>query len=379
MSGLEIIDAEIVDNLPATRPRTVGDVPALAGARDNAARIIGHAKSANTRRGYAFDEKQFVTWCKAHGLPSLPHLDNLETSNARQVLNEHAETVLTFLAAEHDRGSKPATIERRAAGIVDYHQRNGWPSPMKNEKIRAFLRGLRTGTDEDGPEPARQVAALTTERLTAIIEATPADTVRGRRDRAVLLTGVHGAFRRSELAGLVVGDYRHQGDDRAVMLLRRSKTDQTAEGNEKSITTFHGSPLCARTALDAWLADIDAGPTTPLFRQVDRYGKPRATGITGRTVANIVKAAAERAGIDPKTVSGHSMRAGFVTIAALNGASVLEIQHQTGHKSGSVVAKYMRAATIHDGNAATSLFDDSDGLNQPTTCAAAAVPHGLSA
>ena len=61
------------------------------------------------------------------------------------------------------------------------------------------------------------------------------------------------------------------------------------------------------------LAGVAEGP---VFRSVDRHGNVRSTRLTGRAVALILKRAAAEAGIEEREISGHSLRAGFVTEAA---------------------------------------------------------------
>ena len=167
------------------------------------------------------------------------------------------------------------------------------------------------------------------------------DDLRGQRDKAMLLIGYAGAFRRSELVGVTVADLTFY-EDRVSILLPRSKTDQEGAGKTKTIAVI-GGDLCPVTALRTWIATagIEAGH---VFRGIDRHGHVHE-GLNDREVARIVKKRATAAGLDPKKLAGHSLRAGFVTQNALAGIPDWKIAEQTGHKPGSkVLHDYIRAA-----------------------------------
>lgn len=138
------------------------------------------------------------------------------------------------------------------------------------------------------------------------------------------------------------------------MSVRRSKGDQEGRGAEKGIPYASNPALCPVRALAAWL---DAAKITegPLFRGVDKHGHVAAEGLNDCTVARIVQSAAKRAGLDPKTVAGHSLRAGFATTAAKKGKSLDAIMWQTLHKSEQVARSYIRHAKLFDDNAAVGL------------------------
>jgi site-specific recombinase XerD len=128
------------------------------------------------------------------------------------------------------------------------------------------------------------------------------------RDRALLLVGFAGAFRRSELVALDVADLE-ETETGLLVTIRRGKTDQ--EGTGRTIAIPRGDVACPVKALRAWLdaAAIEAGP---IFRPIDKAGTVRASRLTCRSMANFVKAYAARAGFDAGTYSGHSLRSGFL-------------------------------------------------------------------
>jgi site-specific recombinase XerD len=101
----------------------------------------------------------------------------------------------------------------------------------------------------------------------------------------------------------------------------------------------------------AWLraAGIERGA---VFRKVNRHGDVEGERLTDKSVALVVKRAAKRAGINPKHLAGHSLRAGLATAAAIAGVDERAIQEQTGHKSLKVLRTYIRDGSIWRNNAA---------------------------
>jgi integrase len=98
---------------------------------------------------------------------------------------------------------------------------------------------------------------------------------------------------------------------------------------------------------------IEAGP---IFRPIDKGGTVRDSRLTDRSVANIVKAYAARAGFDASTFSGHSLRAGFLTSAAGKGASIFKMMDVSRHKSVDTLRGYVRDAELFKDHAGTGLL-----------------------
>jgi integrase len=172
----------------------------------------------------------------------------------------------------------------------------------------------------------------------------------GVRDRALLLLGFAGAFRRSELTSLDHEDLEFTPEG-LVALLRRSKTDQEAQGRKVGIPYGSNPQTCPVRAVQAWFAASEIS-TGPIFRRVDRHGKLRAGRLSGYAVALVVKRHAEAAGLDAAKYAGHSLRAGLATSAAIGGASERAIMAQTGHRSVSMVRRYIRDGNLFRENAA---------------------------
>jgi integrase len=185
-----------------------------------------------------------------------------------------------------------------------------------------------------------------------MVECLP-DGLAGARDRALLLIGFAGGFRRSELVALDVADVR-RGRDGLTIAIRRSKTDQEGAGRLVGLPAGAQALTCPARAYANWLA-IGGISRGPLFRPVTRYDTLRATRLTDQSVALIVKRAAVAAGLDPTPYGGHSLRAGLATAAAQAGVEERAIMAQTGHRSVLMVRRYIREGSLFRDNAAAAL------------------------
>jgi site-specific recombinase XerD len=286
-----------------------------------------------TRRAYEADVRGFEAWCGARGLAALPAT---------------AGTVAVYLAALARDGKRPSTIRRALAGIQSAHRQRGCLWPRGEPTIARVLRGIRR---RHGAPPA-QKAALDDRDLAAMVGVLGGE-LEGLRDRALLTLGWLGAFRRSELAALVLEDVTRTREGLVVRVVR-SKADQEGRGGEKAIPYASQASLCPVRALEAWLeaSGITGGA---IFRAVDRCGRLHRGALSDRTVARIVQRVAARAGLDPARLGGHSLRAGFCTTAARQGKSLDAIMRQTLHKTERQVRTYIRSATVWENNAAVGL------------------------
>jgi site-specific recombinase XerD len=167
------------------------------------------------------------------------------------------------------------------------------------------------------------------------------------RDRALLLLGFAGAFRRSELVALDVD--LEETETGLLVTIRGSKTDQERAG--ATIAIARGDIACPLKALREWLDAAGA-----IFRPIDKAGTVRASRLTCRSVANIVKAYAGRAGFDASTFSGHSLRSGFLTSAAGKGASIFKMMDVSRHKSVDTLRGYVRDAELFKDHAGAGLL-----------------------
>jgi site-specific recombinase XerD len=316
-----IVPAPTGSSLPATL------APDLARALE----LALEEKAAATRRAYGSDFQIFEAWCQGHGASPLP---------------ASAETVAAFLAHDAETGSRSSTLGRRVAAIRYAHKLAGHAAPTDDERVKATMRGIRRSL---GTAPSKKAPA-TADRIVAMALAA-GDDLKGLRDRALLLIGFAGAFRRSELVALDLADLE-ETELGFKITIRHSKTDQ--EGAGQTIAILRGSVACPVATLKAWLAaaGITAGA---VFRSVKKGGKV-ADRLTAQSVAGIVKIYAERVGLDPALFAGHSMRAGFLTSAAKRGASIFKMMDQSRHKSVETLRGYVRDAEIFKDHAGSGLL-----------------------
>jgi integrase len=78
--------------------------------------------------------------------------------------------------------------------------------------------------------------------------------------------------------------------------------------------------------------------------------------MSGEAVSLVVKSRLVSAGYDPSGFSGHSLRAGFATSAAMAGASTWKIRAHTGHASDAMLNRYIRLGNLFTDNAAAILL-----------------------
>ncbi|CAH0132466.1 Tyrosine recombinase XerD [Agrobacterium fabrum] len=298
--------------------------PGLEAASDlsDAALDYGRAAlSGNTMRAYKSDWQDFQDWCAARDRSHLP---------------ANPATVANYASSLADAGKKVPTIARKLAAIRFFHRGAGLDNPTDNAGVAAILKGIRrtVGT------AARQKAPATVDVIHAMMARINADSLQGKRDRALLLLGFAGAFRRSELVAITVEDltFSEEGVD---VFLPKSKTDQEAKG--QSVAVLNGKALRPADRLKEWLqaARITSGP---IFRRFNRGDRLTAETLTDQAVALIVKKYADAAGLDVASLSGHSLRAGFVTSAAENRASISRIMEVTRHRDPRTVETYVRRA-----------------------------------
>jgi integrase len=210
------------------------------------------------------------------------------------------------------------------------------------------MKGIRRSL---GVAPS-QKEPISPSEFRAMVKSRP-ETLHGLRDRALLLLGFSGAFRRSELVSLDVDDVVW-GEDGLTVNLRRSKTDQEGEGRKVGIPFGSTPESCPVRSLRGWLkaAGITEGP---LFRPV-KGPKVGAKRLSDKAVARLVKRAAKAAGLEPSRLSGHSLRSGLATAAAKAGKSERSIMAQTGHRSAQMVRRYIRDGELFSENAAAGLL-----------------------
>lgn len=292
-------------------------------------RYAQHAKSENTKKAYRVDWDDFVAWCDAHGCTPSP---------------ASPETIVAYLESLADGGAKVATIRRRLSSLSVAHQMRGYVhnNPAKSALVTTCMQGIRRalGTAQTQKVP------LATAELTRLVAACTKmrQPLMATRDRALLLIGCSGGFRRSELVALDTRDISETKEGIEITV-RRSKTDQEGAGDVVAVPYGSHPQTCPVRALRAWL-DESGITEGPLWREIDRHGHVGAERLHTSSVARIIKRACALAGLDPTRYSGHSLRSGMATAAAAGGAPERAIMRQGRWRNRAMVDRYVRHGTI---------------------------------
>jgi len=299
-------------------------VPALAG--DVAAYVEG-SLAASSRARYDAAWQTFASWCRANGRPELPATP---------------ATVASYLA-DRARERKVNTVAVEMAAISRAHQLVRETNPVLDPGVRAVMSGIRRAL---GIAP-RQVAPLLASDVKAILGLL-ADDLTGLRDRVLLLVGLLAATRQQELVGIDVEDlaFANQG---MVVNIKTSKTDQERKGALVGLAVGSEPATCPVVAVRTWMRESGV-VSGPLLREVSRHGSVGERRLRPRAVYRLVRRLGALVGLDPSTLGGHSLRAGFATSAAMQGVPELEIAEVTRHRSVAVLRSYVRRATVleHD-------------------------------
>lgn len=302
-------------------------------------RHIYNSKASSTRKAYLSDWNIFVEWCDRSGeatpLPAIPI------------------TVALFLNSQDKQGFAPSTLNRRLAAIKLAHEAKGFDSPAKSRLVRETLSGIRrkSSTLSVRKEP------MTASKMVRLLEAVPSNTTMGIRDRAILLIGFGGALRRSEIVNFKAADIREEPEGLRVFI-KRSKTDQEGVGQEITIPReVTSSEYCPVVALNNWLV-VSSIKTGFLFRSINKGGviNHRRNRLRPRTICLIIKKYVKLVKMDPDNFGGHSLRSGWITSAAENGASVFKLKEVSRHKSLTVLSSYVRRVNLFKDHAGSGLI-----------------------
>ena len=281
---------------------------------------LKNSKAPNTVRAYKADIADFMGFCNRHNLKVLPASPNI------------VSLYLTNLS----KTSKFSTLKRRLASINMYHKIKGHYLDAKHPIISENLLGIKRikGSLQIGKKP------ILFNDLKLIIDQINQDNISNfnkLKNKALILTGFAGGFRRSELVGLLIEDIDFVEEGMKI-LIRRSKTDQSGEGFIKGIPYFNNQEYCPVVNLKIYLKELNLN-NGKLFNLCDK------------SVALKIKKYSMMAGLDYNKYAGHSLRSGLATAAAEMGAEERSIMAMTGHKSSQMVRRYIKEANLFKNNA----------------------------
>jgi site-specific recombinase XerD len=306
---------------------------ALASMIEDTLNYANASRASGTTKQYESNWRGFLAFCTQQGLSPLPATSQI---------------VAVYLSALAKAGKATSTVASHLAAIKYFHDRArvlvNWQDPILSE----VLAGIRRSSERR----VQKAEAILPADLRALV-ATTDNTLGGLRDRAILLVGFAGAFRRSEITAITVENVERV-EEGMVVRLDRSKTDQEGRGAEIAIPFAADQLLCPVRSLIAWLssADISSGPA---FRRVLKTGSVGTEALSEEAIRLILAKAVERAGLEGK-FSPHSLRAGFCTSAALAGASLEAVARQARHTSIQTTLGYVRVAGRFKNHAGAGLL-----------------------
>lgn len=307
------------------------------GLSDKSMNSLSVTKANHTIDAYESDWNDFCDWCRYHHQTSYP---------------AKPETIVNYINDLADY-AKASTIRRRISAISENYNASGdhVENPCRAWIVKEALIGLTRlkGTVQKGKTP------IYWEEIEEMVHRMDLSSLQALRDRAILLLGFMGAFRRSELAGLDVEDIRKYPQG-IVVTIRHSKTDQTSAGQQIGIPYLSHSSMDCIHALQEWLtaAGITSGP---LFRSFLKNGKVSSRRLSDKSINLIVKKYAASIGLNPEMYGAHSLRHGFATYAALQGVEERLIMKQTRHRSVEMVRRYINEADLFTNNPIDKIFN----------------------
>ena len=292
----------------------------LKGLEDETLKNLRNSKAQNTLRAYASDFRHFKNFCIDNNVKYLP-------SDPRII-----SLYLTKLA----KTSKFSTLKRRIASISVIHKMKGHYLDTKHPIIIENLLGIKrvNGSNQKAKKP---ILINDLKLIINVIDETKQVNKRKIRDKAIILVGFSGGFRRSELVNIEYEDIEFVNEG-VKIVIKRSKTDQSGEGMTKAIPYFDNKSFCPVISLKNWIDNSEA-----------KSGK--IFDISDKSVALIIKKYASLSGLDPNKYGGHSLRSGFATSTAESGAEERNIMAMTGHKTTQMVRRYIQEANLFKNNA----------------------------
>ena len=325
-----------------------GGVPTayLQGTVRAAREYVEAARAPNTLKAYRSDVEDFSTYCR------------VELGGANPLPADPETVVLYVTDLAQARGLKTSTIERRLASLSAWHKRQGFPSPTEERLVREVIKGIRRKKGSAQKQAAPLTVGVLKRVLSVIRERDPkTGEVRAAvlRDRALLLVGFAGSFRRSELSALRASDLEFFEGRGVVVLVRASKTDASGSGEAVGIPYGNHEETCPVTNLERWVSFSGRSGEDALFCRIDRHGNLKEGVLSGDGINGVVKKRARDAGLDPDRYSGHSLRAGLPTSASEAKVGMEAWMPHTRHRSVAVAMRYARRGTLFSNNPAAQV------------------------
>jgi len=295
------------------------------------------ATSDNTRKAYRSAIRQFEKW--GGRLPS------------------DRDTVVHYLLARA-KSLNPRTLDLHLTAISQWHHYQGLIDPVSDPLVRKTMEGVRRTQGQ----PKRKAKALRLEHIAQMVNHLRQlpDTKKKQRDIALVLTGFFGAFRRSELVAIQIGDLVWEPEG-LLIKLPRSKTDQQATGLVRALP-FGAPGCCPATAMRNWIESVEINEG-PIFRPINRWDKVQPKALNSGAINELLKTLGNACQFDfVSDLSSHSFRRGLSTSAARERVDFELIKKQGGWKSDATVWEYIEEGQQFNNNAALVLMEKLEAL-----------------
>ena len=267
-------------------------------------------------RAYQSDFRDFAAFCIKNGLSSIPTQPK----------------ILAIYITHLSKTSKFSTLKRRIASISVIHKLKGHYLDTKHPIIMENLHGIKRtlGSRQKAKKP------ILINDLKLIIKAIDKKKI---RDKALILIGFAGGFRRSELVNIDYHDIEFVPEGVKILLKDLKQINQEKEILRLSPTLIIKN-FCPVIALKNFINV-----------KFENLKDGKIFNLSDKSVALIIKKYAEKAGLDSTKYAGHSLRSGFATTAAEFGAEERNIMAMTGHKTTQMVRRYIHEANLFKNNA----------------------------
>lgn len=284
---------------------------------------IKNSRTNNTLRAYRADFRDFEKFCNELSFKSVPATPKVVSLYITHLSNK----------------TKFSTIKRRLASIKVFHNLSSNYIDLKHPIIVQNLSSIKRqiGTFQKAKKP---ISIDQLKKIVFEINKEKKDIER-IRNKALILIGFSGAFRRSELVSIILQDLEFV-EEGVKIFIRKSKTDQSGEGMVKAIPYFKNNLFCPVISLKEWVN---------FLKKKINNKEEKIFNMSDKNVSLIIKKYVTRIGLDSFKYSGHSLRSGFATSTAESGAEERQIMAMTGHKSNQMLRRYIHESNLFKNNA----------------------------
>jgi len=278
---------------------------------------IEGAYASSTIRAYRSNFESFIKYCDENNFIALP---------------SQPETVARYIRKLSDGHLKSSSIKIAVASIASIHNLNSIIDPTQHPEVKIEMRRMYRTIGRY----AKQAYGINKGLLDKMVAATD-NSLRGIRDKAILLLAYDSLCRRSELVSLEFEDVLINEKDAGVKLkLQKSKTDP--HGTGKWLYLSFETQIAIKNWLEA--SDIRSGK---LLRGISVNGKI-SDNLTSSQIGRIYKKIARTLKTDPDTIrmiSSHSIRIGAAQDLLLTGKSIPEIMNRGRWTKTDTVMRYI--------------------------------------